>query len=272
MSTGPASVEQLADVWSAVADICHTLDAASWSTPTPLPGWTVKDVVAHLTGVELSLMGRPDPPPERPITHPWVRNEFARAVEVAVERRRPWPPEAVLAEFEAVTAERLAALRALDDAGFAAETMTPVGPGTVERLLQFRVFDGFVHEHDIRAALGLAWRFDSPAFARAWDMTAGGWPRQVVKVAGAPDGTVVRIRLDGGGLARTAAVAVTDGRGRLVEGPEAEDLTPTVTLTAPAPVLLQVAWGRRDPVTPDVTVDGDVALGRRVLAALNFVP
>lgn len=272
MSTGPVSVEQLADVWSAVAALGRTLGADDWSTPTPLPGWTVKDVVSHLTGIELALMGRPDPPPERPIDHPWVRNDFARAVEVAVERRRPWPPAEVLAEFEAVTAERLAALRALDEAGFAAETMTPVGPGTVERLLHFRVFDSWVHEHDIRAALGLAWRFESPAFERAWAMTAGGWPRQVVKVAGAPDGTVVRICLEGGGLIRTAAVAVDAGRGRLLEGPDADALAPTVTLAGPAPVLLQVAHGRRDPATPEVAVEGDVELGRRVLAALNFVP
>lgn len=272
MSTGPASVEQLADVWSALAHLGRTLDAGTWSTPTPLPGWTVKDVVSHLTGVELALAGRPDPPPERPIEYPWIRNDFARSVEVAVERRRPWPPAEVLAEFEAVTTERLAALRALDEAGFAAPAMTPVGPGTVEQLLQFRVFDSWVHEHDIRAALGLAWRFDSPAFERVWEMTTGGWPRQVAKVAGAPDGTVVRIRLDGGGLHRSATVVVDAGRGRLVGDPDAEALPPTVTLAAPAPVLLQVAHGRRDHTTGEVTVEGDVALGRRVLAALNFVP
>lgn len=265
-------MEQLADVWSAIASLGRTLDDRAWSTPTPLPGWTVKDVLSHLTGVELALMGRPDPPPERPLDYPWIRNDFARGVEVAVERRRPRPPAEVLAEFEAVTAERLAALRALDEEGFAAESWTPVGPGTVERLLHFRVFDSWVHEHDIRAALGLAWRFDSPAFERAWAMTAGGWPRQVVKVAGAPDGTVVTLRLDGGGLTRTAAVAVEAGRGRLVEGAEAECLAPTVTLRAPAPVLLRVALGRLDPTTDGVAVEGDADLGRRVLAALNFVP
>jgi uncharacterized protein (TIGR03083 family) len=272
VSTGPASVEALADVWSAILALGRTLDDAAWATPTPLPGWTVKDVVSHISGTELAFMGRPDPRPERPIDHPWIRNDFARHVEVAVERRRPWPPAEVLAEFEAVTSERLAGLRALDEAGFAAETITPVGPGTVERLLHFRVFDSWVHEHDIRAALGLPWRFESPAFGRTWEMTVGGWPRQVVKAAGAPDGTVVVVRLDGDGLTRTVAVVVEGGRGRLVEEAEAEGLRPTVSLTATAPVLLQVAWGRLDPATPAVAVEGDADLARRVLATLNFVP
>ncbi|MER3453389.1 MAG: hypothetical protein C4344_07110, partial [Acidimicrobiia bacterium] len=194
MRHGPDLVSFLADTWSSIAAVVRDLDEQAWHTPSPLPGWTVKDCVSHITGVEASLSGRPDPPPERPVDHPWLRNDLARAVEVAVERRRPWPPEQVLAEFEAVTADRLAALRRLGPADFAAESWTPVGPGTVERLLEFRVLDSYVHEHDIRVALGLPWRLDAPATDHVWTMTTATWPRQVARVAGAPDGTVVEVK------------------------------------------------------------------------------
>ena len=53
-----------------------------------------------------------------------------------------------------LTTERIVKLRALDEAGFGADSWTPMGPGTVRTLLPFRIFDSWVHEQDMRRAVG----------------------------------------------------------------------------------------------------------------------
>ncbi|MER3452491.1 MAG: hypothetical protein C4344_02050, partial [Acidimicrobiia bacterium] len=73
-----------------------------------------------------------------------------------------------------------------------------------------------------------------------------------------------------GPLQRAVAVVVTDGRGRLAAVEEAGP--PTVRLTGDAAALLAVAWGRVDPGEAPLQVEGDVALGRRILANLNVMP
>ena len=83
----------------------------AWSTPTDLPGWSVQDVISHVAGVESDLLGRPGlrhTPEFAALTY--VRDPFAQYVEVAVDARRSWTPEAVRADLVDVLGVRDRAL------------------------------------------------------------------------------------------------------------------------------------------------------------------
>jgi uncharacterized protein (TIGR03086 family) len=59
-------VEQLGRAFDAVAGLISNIRADQWSAPTPCPGWTVRQVVNHLIGMNrvfaALLAGQPPPP------------------------------------------------------------------------------------------------------------------------------------------------------------------------------------------------------------------
>ncbi|MEI2696799.1 MAG: maleylpyruvate isomerase family mycothiol-dependent enzyme [Microthrixaceae bacterium] len=136
--------------WDALDALCSGLDEHQWATPTCLPGWTVKDVLAHIAGIERMIEG--DPAPTIDVSHlGHIRNDFAAAVEVWVEDQRHLSGEAVLDGFRDVVARRRAALAAMTQADFDAPSWTPVGRDeTYGRFMRIRHFDIYLHELDIR--------------------------------------------------------------------------------------------------------------------------
>ena len=51
--------------WDSVISVVVELEANEWDFPTDCPGWTVKDCVSHLVGIEHRLLGREVVPPSR---------------------------------------------------------------------------------------------------------------------------------------------------------------------------------------------------------------
>ena len=151
---------------------------------TDCPGWSVQDNLSHIIGTEAMLLGR-DAPAHEPGEKPWIRNPIGASNEIQVDYRRSWPPEKVLDEFREVTAERIAALEKLSDDELAADSWTPIGPGTVRDLLAIRVMDCWVHEQDIRRAVGKPGGLDGPVADHAFGRHRGAIPFVVGKKAGA---------------------------------------------------------------------------------------
>ena len=225
----------------------------------------------HITALERFILGDPLPAEDVPEDLPHVKNDIGRSNERWVESRRAWAGADALAEFVATTDARIAQLRQLDDDGFAADSWTPMGPGTVAQLLGFRIFDSWVHEQDMRGALARPGDLDSPAARFSIGMMLDVLP--------------VRGREEGGGSRRfhrrahahrpivtSTAVATTDGRARLVD--PAPDV-PTVSLSLASDDYGRLACGRRDPdealVTGLVAIEGDVDLGGAVVHQLNYM-
>ena len=76
------------EVWASVLEATEGLTEEQWSLPTSCPGWDVSDQVAHLSGVELMLLG--EPAPEVAVDHlDHVVTPFHGMVEVWIEARRP---------------------------------------------------------------------------------------------------------------------------------------------------------------------------------------
>ncbi len=264
-------VDVLEEVWRSIDELGATLTEDEWKTPTELPGWTVQDNLVHLSAIEAMSLGRPwrDVPDAPAADH--VKNDFGRHNENMVHSRRGWSGADALAEFRALTHERIEGLRALDAAGFGADSWTPQGPGTVRTLLPFRIFDSYAHEQDMRRALGRPGDTGSRAARHTLDTMATAMPFVVGKKAAAPDGSTVVFSLTEP-LARTVAIEVVDGRARPMDAAPAE---PTVRITMGTETFERVGCGRVDPATAlaggAVTFDGDEAVGRRVVAEMNYM-
>jgi uncharacterized protein (TIGR03083 family) len=263
-------VDQLDEVWHSIAGLGADLGEAEWKTPTEVPGWTVQDNLTHVTALEWRLLGRADPDHELTGDPPHVKNDFGRVNEVFVDSRRGLSGAAALTEFEEVTAQRLATLRGSTPADFAAESWTPTGPGTVRDLLPFRIFDSWVHEQDMRRAVGRPGHLTGSVADAAMGRIVGSMPYVIGKRAAAPDGATVVFEL-AAPLPGTYAFGV-DGRAHPVDVVPA---APTVRLRSDGEIFARLACGRIDPAGAladgRVVVDGDAELGRRVVEHLNFL-
>ena len=156
MITRQDIVPALISEWSAIDALLASLAPPQWATPTALPGWSVQDTVAHLIGTESALAGQAPPPSGTDIRGlPYVRNDIGAANEQWVQGLRGESSAAMLDRFRAITATRRAALEAMSAAEFDAPSWTPAGPGTYGRFMRIRVFDCWMHEQDVRDAVGM---------------------------------------------------------------------------------------------------------------------
>ena len=257
----------LREEWSSIGELLTGLSDEQWSSPA-LPGWDVHDVVAHMVGTERMLSGiaHPDVPSEATaVAH--VRNEIGRRNEEWVVDLRRRSHAELLADFRAVTASRLEALEAMGDADLDAPAWTPGGDATYGRVMEVRVVDGWMHEQDIRSAVGVPGNEEGPVAEQALDEVVGALGYIVGKRAGAPDGSSVTIRLTGP-IERRLHVRV-DGRAKVVpdlDGPPAAGIAMSSSL------FLRLAGGRVDPdsVLDRVELSGEAALARQLATSLAY--
>ncbi|SEH89391.1 TIGR03083 family protein [Mycolicibacterium rutilum] len=255
--------------WDAIDDVVGDLAEAEWQAPTSLPGWSVRDVVAHVVGTESMLQGAPTPQADIDVsTLAHVRNDIGVLNELWVRELSVLPAGELLQRYRDVTAERRDALAAISDDDWNTETFTPAGPDSYGRFMRVRVFDCWMHEHDIRDAL------ERPATdptgsspELALDELTASMGFVVGKLGRAPEGSRVSIVLTGP-LGRTINVAV-DGRARVVDDFGGDE--PTTTITLDALLFARLAGGRQALDHGVVGYGGDQAVGRRIVEHLNFV-
>lgn len=264
---------------TALFDAFHSLTAlggelteAQWKTATDLPGWTVQDTLSHLVGMERVLQGHAATQ-HRATELAEVKNPQGEMNEHEVDARRGLPGVAVLAEWQAILAERTATLTTADDDYFAQPAMTPTGPGTVGDFLSIRVLDCWLHEQDMRRAAGVPGHLGGPAAEHTIDRLLRTLPIVVGKRAGTPEGASVVLTMTGE-VQRVVPVTVRQGRAALVaQVPPGSAILTEVTLGTEAFIVL--ATGRGDLGHPAVTnrwtVTGDADLGRRILEHLNMM-
>jgi uncharacterized protein (TIGR03083 family) len=265
-NSAPALIEQLAETWASIETLLGTLTPEKWLTPTACPGWTVADQLSHLIGTESTLAGHPGPPAEESEEIPnHVRNDIGRSNEQWVVRYRQSDPTELLADFRKITTERLDQLRARSEAEWDEPSWTPVGKSTYRRFMQIRVFDSWVHEQDMRTALGEPGHGDGWAAEQSIDEIERALGYIVGKRGGAPEGSRVTFELTGP-VHRTMHVVI-EGRGQVVDA-----------LTGPADVTLRLssntfaalACGRADFSAAAIEIVGDQELGRQIGAHLAF--
>ena len=262
--------------WDAIEALLAALPDDAWQTPTSLPGWTVHDVVSHVLGTELMLSGEPNPEPEVDVSaREYVHNDIGALNERWVEHLRPESPAAMLAKFRETTTRRKAALSAMPLEEWNTVTFTPAGPDSYGRFMRVRVFDCWMHEHDIRQAVGRPAGDDDlagPDARLALDEMAASMGFVVAKKGRAPAGSRVLIALTGP-MSREIRVAVNqdDGRAALVE--DFGGAEPTIAITVDGLQFTRLAGGR--PVFADrpqaIDYAGDAEAGARIVESLAYV-
>ena len=206
------TVAALGEVWASLSDVLGELSVGEWELPSPLPGWSVQDNVAHIVGTEAMLAGEPGPDVEIDReANAHVRNDIGAFNEQWVESLRAVPPNEVLSRFRELTAARLAALEQMSDDDWNAESFTPAGKDTYGRFMQIRVFDCWLHEQDVRDAVGRPGHESGVAVDVVLDEMATALGFVVGKKAGATAGQSVTFALtDSGAVVRELHVEVAD--------------------------------------------------------------
>lgn len=259
----------------AILDLGRSLREGDEERPTACPGWSVKDQFAHVVSLEAWVQG--EAPPDIDVSdRPHVRNGLNAVVERFLESRRGRSLDELLEELDDLATTRLAHLEA-ESTSADDPALGPFGPTTLLGLMQSRVFDLWVHEQDIRGAIGRPGNLDSPGAAHTVRSLFAALPRAVARTAEVPPGHAVILDLTGPVVGR-AGVRVEEHDGKphgipLFSGDTQEHsdvVTTTITLSTEA--ATRRAAGRVTTADTHFTVVGDDDIARRVLDAIVIAP
>ncbi|MCU1345444.1 MAG: hypothetical protein JWL70_1710 [Acidimicrobiia bacterium] len=260
-------VAALGSEFAALDQLLTGLRSDQWALPTPCPGWDVQANVAHIIGTESALAGHSVPEVDVD-DRPHVRNDIGRFNERWVEALSTVTPGEMVERFRAIAQTRMATLRGTSDEQWAAPAATPAGPATFGRFMRIRVFDCWVHEQDIRDAIGQPGHEDGPVVEVVLDEMSAALGFVIGKQARLERGQSVTFILSGP-TERTVHVDVQD-RAVVVE---ALNAPATVTLQLPVGLFTRLCGGRVSPegAMDAIRMDGDLSLGRRIVEHLAYM-
>jgi uncharacterized protein (TIGR03083 family) len=263
-----AAVSGYVDALESIRSLAQTVDLARWHEATDLPGWDVQDGFAHVASLESGLLGRSDPEHELDYEAlPHVGDDFIkRHMERGVDLRRQRSASAVRDELVEVVDLRIPEVMALPaDPDFLVRGVMGK-PRPIGGMLTVRAWDVWAHEQDIRRAVNLPERLTGAAADTAQQRIVAALP-DVVAELGLHEGTTIRWVVTGP-LECTETVTATH------DGALADDVdaNPDAQLTMDWPTFAHLAAGRVDPSHARVSVEGDVGLAEKVLAAMAITP
>jgi uncharacterized protein (TIGR03083 family) len=248
-------LSDLVDAWRQTFHASLTL--AGELSPTDLaertgcPLWTVGDIYTHLIDAETGVLADPvaGPPP--------------------VRATRPDPDRPLVDRMRDVYALRSEQMSGLT---VPAEGAEPTGARQAsERRLRMRVLDCWVHEQDIRVAVGRPGNLESPAGRMVHVMFRESLPHTIAGRSGAPEGSRIRFEVVAGPLPFASDILVSaGGLGRQIEADPAA--TPDASVRTDGITFVQLCGGRTLSGSAELRLGGDVDLARRVTTAIAVTP
>ncbi|MFJ3663362.1 maleylpyruvate isomerase family mycothiol-dependent enzyme [Streptomyces sp. NPDC090119] len=274
MSLHP-TLQPYADAWShsveAIAELVNPLAEAEWNRRTPCPGWSVRDVVSHVIGLDCEMLGDPRPIHSLPSDLFHVATEGQRYMEMQVDVRRHHTAPEMTSELEYTVIRRNRQIR---NESRQPDTVVrgPMGKEiTLELAMRMRAFDVWVHEQDLRTALGRPGNLDSPGALVARDLLLAGLPKVVAKKAEAPRSSAIVFDVHGPvEFLRTIRVDI-QGRGTLETAPA---LGPAAAFTLDWETYFRLACGRISPESAGdrIKTEGDPELTAAILRNFTVTP
>ncbi|WP_037574200.1 maleylpyruvate isomerase family mycothiol-dependent enzyme [Phaeacidiphilus oryzae] len=274
--TDKLTVQSYIDAWThtieSISELVAPLAEGEWNRPTECPFWSVRDVVSHVIGMELELLGDPRPIHTLPRDLFHVDSEFARYTEIPVDTRRCHTAPEMTSELEYTIIRRSRSLRNATT-GPDDQVRWPMGPLSREvpyhQLLRTRVFDVWMHEQDLRRALRSPGNLDSPAAFVSREVLVEALPKVVARRAGAPAGTTVVLDVHGPMEFMLTVRVDHDGRGSVNEH---VPLAPTARIAMDWETYIRLAGGRMPAAQAQVKTDGDEELAERILERFAITP
>ena len=274
MSLHP-TLQPYADAWThsieAISELVNPLVEGEWNRRTPCPNWSVRDVVSHVLGLDSEMYGDPRPIHTLPRDLFHVTNDHQRYMEMQVDVRRHHTAPEMTSELEYVVIRRNRQLRN-DSRDPGTKVRGPLGTEvTLADSMRQHAFDVWVHEQDLRTALGRPGNLDSPGAHIARDVLLEALPDIVAVKADAPRSSAIVFDVHGPiEFLRTIRVDI-QGRGTLETAPA---LGPAATLTLDWETYVRLACGR---VTPEsaadrVKAEGDPHLTSAILRNFTVTP
>jgi uncharacterized protein (TIGR03083 family) len=262
------TLQPYADAWThsvdAISELVQPLVEGEWNRRTPCPGWSVRDVVSHVIGLDCEMLGDPRPIHTLPRDLYHVTNEHQRYMEMQVDVRRHHTAPEMTSELEYTIIRRNRQLRN-ESRTPDAKVRGPLGVElTLEQAMRNRAFDIWVHEQDLRTALGQPGNLDSPGAFVVRDELLSVLPKVVAEDAQAPRSSAIVFDVHGPiEFIRTVRVDI-QGRGTLETTPA---LGPAATLTLDWETYVRLACGRvtADAVADRVKGEGDPQLIASIL-------
>ena len=260
-------------LWEATAQdllaVLHDLSEDEWERPA-LPGWRVRDVLAHLAHLESEAAGLEQPEGGRVDVETQAGRSMPMPVavtEAGVAARRDRSVQDLLEEFERACVARDDALAKLD----LSDPKAPA-PGLVGALgwdlrtwLRNRPTDLWVHEQDIRRATGRPMVTTSVGAAHVAGIMAAAFPIALRKL---PVGTSAVAHVTGPQGRVLSARVGDDGRGAPFDPSDGTD----VALELSDETWLLLTGGRIAPEDAQVAVTGDAEVAATVLRQINVTP
>lgn len=269
------SLQSSIDAWThsieAITELVTPLVEGEWNRATDLPGWSVRDVVSHVIGLECEMLGDPRPIHTLPRDLYHVRSESARRMEVQVDVRLHHTGPEMVSELEYTVIRRSRQLRN-ESRQPDAVVRSPLGEErSLEFVLQQRAFDVWAHEQDLRRALGKPGNLDSPGAHVTRDLLVKVLPGIVAKRAQALLDSAVVFDVSGP-LEFLRTVRINAEGNATIDG--SVSLGPTVTLALDWDTFHQLACGRVRPaaVAEQIKIDGDGELAEAILNHFAVTP
>jgi uncharacterized protein (TIGR03083 family) len=253
----------------------EALDPSAWSEATGCPGWSVKDIVAHVLGDDLGILARERdgfPGAESARSSSWedvVRFVNDRNETWVAAWRRASPR--LLIELLQVSGPALwDHYRSLDPGELGPPVSWAGSQPAPNRLRVAREYtERWVHQQQIRDASdrpGLR----EPRWVRPLlDTFAHSLPVALGDL-GAPSGTVVALDVTGEGGGRWTVARTSDGW-RLADGDSSGRPSTVVTVDVDTMRRVYTKAIDRDAARARARIDGDATLGRALLSARAII-
>lgn len=228
---------------------------------TGCAGWSVKDHISHVVGLEQSLGGAPEPRNTVP-DYEHVSGEFAQYMELHVEARRALPVIAIIDELTTMIPRRVTQVEAAVAQGNI-EVPGPLGSSSkLSANIPIRVLDLYAHRLDINRALGRPVPTDGTVADFVMGRCFGAWAALLPRAV-SDQGTLT-----------IGTPAPHDDHQVIRFGDNRANRSTTASIAGSRDTLLKLAMGRGnlDEVLAEATISGDPGLIDTITPHLAFTP
>lgn len=255
MTTSASRIDLLESEAQTLLDFLEDLTPQAWAADSACAGWTVADVIGHLTSVDLStrlllgLEGDHSPPAGSPSPEQHDEDAFARSIYQRAVDASQRLGGALLEDFTLRINETVAQFRQVRPEQWGNLVYWPTGPMSMDTLLTQRIAELTMHGWDIRSRVENDFHLSDGSVTALLD-TVDRAARRAFRPDPLLSGRPLRYRfLIEGPDPRVVDLVLSDQAAEIIHG--ATDQPSDVTFACDGETCVLILYGR---LTPDAAV------------------